>query len=77
MGKYTPAMEEQRLLFNEWLRRTDVFDDVYDAESLVREEHSDGYYYKESLHQGDRLHPNKEGGRLLAEGFDLKQITGG
>ncbi len=76
MGKYYPEMEVQRLMFNEWLRSTGIFDYVYDDEVLVREEHPDGYYYCEGLHRGDHLHPNEAGGKIIADGFDLRSITG-
>ncbi len=36
----------------------------------------DGFYYREGLHQGDHLHPNAKGGKLLADAFDLKKLTG-
>jgi len=39
-------------------------------------ERPDGLYYREGLHLGDHLHPNAEGGRLLADAYDLKQLTG-
>lgn len=76
MGRYYPAMEEQRLLFNDWLRSADIFDYLFDAEAVVREERADGYYYREGLHQGDHLHPNEAGGKLLADSFDLAKLTG-
>lgn len=76
MGRYYPAMEEQRLLFNDWLRSADIFDYLFDAEAVVREERADGYYYREGLHQGDHLHPNAAGGELLANAFDLAKLTG-
>lgn len=76
MGKYTRPMEEQRLLFNEWIRSSDNFDYVFDAEKVVREERADGYYYGEGLHRGDHLHPNAAGGQRLADVYDLKKLTG-
>jgi len=76
MGKFTPPMEEQRLLFNEWIRTAGIFDYVFDAEAVVADRREDGLYYREGLHQGDHLHPNAEGGRLLAESFDLEALTG-
>ncbi len=76
MGKYFPEMEKQRLLFNEWIRSAGIFDYLFDAEAVVKEEHPDGLYYREGLHQGDRLHPNAAGGKLLADSFDLEKLTG-
>lgn len=45
-------------------------------EAVVREVRQDGYYYAEGLHQGDHLHPNVKGGKMHADAFDLKQLTG-
>ncbi|MCR4950011.1 MAG: hypothetical protein K6A40_01675 [Solobacterium sp.] len=76
MGKYTREMEELRLQCNAWIRNTDIFEYVFDAEAVVREERKDGYYFAEGLHMGDHLHPNKEGGQKLADAFDVKKLTG-
>ena len=76
MGKYTRDMEALRLKLNAWIRSAGIFDYVFDAEACVREERPDGYYYAEGLHQGDHLHPNSAGGRLLADAFDLEKLTG-
>lgn len=76
MGRYNREMETLRLELNAWIRSAGIFDYLFDAEAVVREEHSDGFYYREGLHQGDRLHPNAKGGRQLAEAFDLNALTG-
>ncbi len=76
MGKFTQEMEAQRLLFNGWIRSAGIFDYVFDAEAVVREEHPDGFYFAEGLHQGDHLHPNARGGKMLADAFDLGKLTG-
>lgn len=76
MGKFTPEMEELRLEINRWIRSAGIFDYVFDAEAVVREEHGGRLYYAEGLHQGDRLHPNAAGGQKLAEAFDLEKLTG-
>lgn len=74
MGKYTKEMEELRLALNSWIRSAGIFDSVFDADALVREETPEGFVYKDGLHRGDRLHPNKTGGRLLADAFDLEEL---
>ncbi len=76
MGKYTRLMEEQRLLFNEWIRSAGIFDYLFDAEAVVREKRPDGCYYGEALQQGDHLHPNAAGGQKLADAFDMEELTG-
>ncbi len=76
MGKYNRGMEALRLELNVWIRGAGIFDYLFDAEAVVREERPDGFYYREGLHQGDHLHPNAKGGRLLAGAFDLNALTG-
>ena len=76
MGRYRPEMETLRLQLNAWIRSAGVFDYLFDAEAVVRDARPDGIYYAENLHQGDRLHPNAEGGRLRAEAYDLRKLTG-
>ena len=76
MGKYFPEMEEQRFLWNDWIRSAGIFDYVFDAEEVVRDQDENGYFFKEGLHMGDHLHPNEEGGRLLADAYDLNKLTG-
>ena len=69
-------METQRILFNDWIRSAGIFDYVFDADVVVRERTVDGWRYREGLHQGDRLHPNAEVGKILADAFDLRKLTG-
>ncbi|MBR4163286.1 MAG: hypothetical protein IKR11_07165, partial [Solobacterium sp.] len=52
MGKYFPEMEEQRLLWNEWIRSAGIFDYVFDAEEVVRDRDEKGYFFKEGIHMG-------------------------
>ncbi len=33
-------------------------------------------FFGEGLHQGDHLHPNAKGGKMLADAFDLEKLTG-
>lgn len=76
LGKYDRNMEALRLRLNDWIRSAGIFDYVFDAEAVVREERPDGFYYAEGLHQGDHLHPNARGGQKLADAFDLRKLTG-
>ncbi|MCR4634394.1 MAG: hypothetical protein K5648_09750 [Erysipelotrichaceae bacterium] len=76
MGKYDQRMEKLRLEINEWIRSAGIFDDVIDQDVLVRDKDKNGYFFMEGLHQGDHLHPNAEGGRRMAENFDLQKLTG-
>ncbi len=74
MGKYTKEMEVQRLRFNDWIRKADIFDGVFDAEAVVRAETPEGIIFRDDLHRGDRLHPNKRGGQMLADAYDLSML---
>lgn len=77
MGKYERPMEDLRLQLNDWIRsNASLFDYVFDAEAVVRDQHEDGWYFREGIHMGDHLHPNAEGGRLLADAWDLDQLVG-
>ena len=76
IGIYTREMEEQRLLFNDWIRSAGLFDYMFDAEAVVSEERADGVYFREDLQRGDHLHPNEKGGQMLADAIDLAMLTG-
>ena len=76
MGLYTREKEEIRRQMNDWIRSAGIFDYLFDAEAAVGQERADGLYYREGLHQGDHLHPNAQGGRILADAFDLAKLTG-
>lgn len=71
-GDYT---EEQRHKYNEWVRMSGVFDYVFDADELLRDP-EDPDNFNERYHQGDHLHPNAEGGQLMADAYDLTKLTG-
>lgn len=77
MGIYTREMEDLRLQLNDWIRsNAELFDYVFDAEAVVRDQHEDGWYFREGIHMGDHLHPNAEGGQLLADAWDLGLLLG-
>ena len=77
MGKYMPPMEELRLQLNDWIRgNATLFDYVFDAEAVVRDQREDGWYFREGIHMGDHLHPNDAGGQLLADAWDLRGLVG-
>ncbi len=74
MGKYTAEMEAQRLRLNDWIRAAGIFDGVFDAEAVVRAETPQGIIFRDDLHRGDRLHPNKRGGQMLADAYELSML---
>lgn len=68
-------MEALRIRINEWIRSCNLFDDVFDADELLRDENNPAYI-KKALHQGDYLHPNAAGGEQMAQAYDLTALTG-
>ena len=72
---YTQEMEALRVQINEWIRTCELFDYVFDADKLLRDENNPSYV-KESFRQGDHLHPNAEGGERMAQAYDLAALTG-
>ena len=68
-------MEALRIRINEWIRSNDLFDYVFDADALLRDEENPACI-KKALHQGDNLHPNAAGGERMAQGYDLTALTG-
>lgn len=72
---YTPEMETLRVSINGWIRESTMFDYIFDADALLRDQNNPSVT-DERYHQGDHLHPNQAGGMLLAHAYDLKQLTG-
>lgn len=72
---YTSEMEALRIRINEWIRSCNLFDDVFDADELLRDENNPACI-KKALHQGDYLHPNAAGGEQIAQAYDLTALTG-
>lgn len=75
LGEFTEEMEALRCRINDWIRECGLFDYVFDADVLMHNPEKPNYF-DDRYHQGDYLHPNEEGGQLLAERFDLSQLTG-
>lgn len=74
-GEFTDAMEQLRSQINAWIRSAGIFDYVFDAEAVIRDPQNPEYI-ADAYHQGDRLHPNALGGKLLADSYDLKKLLG-
>ncbi len=71
--KWTAEQEKIRRQYNDWVRTEAPFDAVVDPEPLLLEEGTTDTY-KHGLHQGDFLHPSAEGGKLIADCFDLESL---
>lgn len=66
-GVYTPEREQLRLSINHWLQHCALFDGVLDLAAPVSR--ADGSLNPD-LFLPDGLHPNKEGGRVIADAID-------
>lgn len=73
--KFDDYMNEQRKKYNEWVRSTDIFDYVFDADELLKDPENPDWFL-DKYHQGDHLHPNAEGGQLMADAYDLAKLVG-
>jgi lysophospholipase L1-like esterase len=66
---YHPAGETTRQAVNAWIRSSGAFDGVIDFEAVVKDPARPGRIL-DGLHQGDHLHPDDAGYRLMAEAAD-------
>ena len=73
--EFTERMNNDRHIYNEWLLTCGLFDYVLDADAVVRDS-DNPEWYDARYHLGDHLHPNDEGGRIIAEAFNLEKLTG-
>ena len=67
---YTPEREQLRLAMNAWLEQCPLFDAVLDLGAPIAQE--DGVGMKKEYALPDGLHPNRAGGRCIAEQIDLE-----
>lgn len=72
-AKFTDEMEGYRLEFNEWIRNNTSFDYIMDASACLTDPDRPDHMI---LHQGDYLHPSREGGQALADFYDIARIIG-
>lgn len=73
--KFTDEMEQIRKRYNEWVRTCGLFDYVVDVEPKLLEPATTDTI-KNDLHMGDHLHPNAQGGQVMADCYDLEKLTG-
>lgn len=74
--EWLPDSEWVRLDLNEWIRNQKIADGVIDfAKAIEKEENPE--YMKEDMHIGDGLHPNHEGGIVMAEAIPMEWILEG
>lgn len=61
-----PMGEKVRGEFNEWIRTQTIADGLIDFEKAIQKADAPAYM-RDGLHIGDGLHPNAEGGAVMAE----------
>ncbi|MEG1641117.1 MAG: GDSL-type esterase/lipase family protein, partial [Ruthenibacterium sp.] len=66
---YTEEREQLRLAINEWIRTSKLFDAVLNLGAPIAD--TDGIGMKKEFSMPDGLHPNKAGGKAIADAIDL------
>ena len=74
-GGFTPAMDAIRKAYNMWLADCPAIDYLVDWDSVGRDPQKPEYL-RDGFHMGDHLHPSADGGRELADCFDLSRLIG-
>jgi lysophospholipase L1-like esterase len=70
-GYAHPTREPTRQRVNEWIRSSGVFDAVIDFDQVLKDEEESGVLRRE-FDSGDRLHPNTQAFKALAESFPVE-----
>lgn len=70
---YQPQKDALRLALNDWMRRSDAFDAVIDADLALRDPR-DPSRLLPRFDSGDHLHPSDAGNRAIAEAVDLDAL---
>ncbi len=73
-GYHTPDKETVRIEINEWLRATDVFDGLIDADAILRDPANPARLRAE-FDSGDHLHPNDAGSAAIAAAVPIDICT--
>ena len=68
--RFEPVAEGVRRTLNDFIRAGDTFDAVIDFDAAVRDAENPEVF-RDGASRDDRLHPNDEGYRLMAEAVDL------
>ncbi len=67
---FTPEGEETRLVVNDWIRNSGVFDAVIDLDAAIRDPAKPARI-RSDWHAGDWLHPNDAGYRAIGDAVEL------
>lgn len=74
--EWLPDSEVVRLELNEWIRNQKIADGVVDFAKEIEKE-GNPEYMRDDLHISDGLHPNREGGIIMAEVIPMEWILEG
>lgn len=70
---WSPAQEVKREAINDWIRRSDVFDGIFDFAAAVQNP-LDPTYYRPGA-STDNIHPSDSGQYLIAKAIDLDRLV--
>lgn len=71
---FNGELEAKRLLINDWIRNSGIFDAVIDWDAIVRDP-QDPSRLRPEADSGDHLHLSDQGSRMLAEAVNLKLFS--
>jgi len=69
---YTAEVENMRWAVNDWIRNSGLFDAVLDFDSAIGQ--GKGQPMLSEYDSGDHIHPNKEGGKAMADAVDAAAL---
>ncbi|HEY2430665.1 MAG TPA: GDSL-type esterase/lipase family protein, partial [Acidimicrobiales bacterium] len=70
---WTPSMEANREVVNQWIRQSGVFNRAFDFDAVLRDR-VDPHRLLAAFDSGDALHPNLVGLKALADSIELTRI---
>lgn len=65
--------EATRIAYNSWVRQQKITDGIIDFDKAIRDK-DDEHYMNNKTHIGDGLHPNVEGGKVMADLVKLEYL---
>lgn len=73
--EWIAAFEKTRRVLNDWIHQGNDYDGFFDYEAVMKDENNPGYLLPD-VHIGDGLHPNDQGGEIIARMIDMAKLTG-
>ncbi len=72
-SSWTPGKENTRLAVNAYIRDSDMFDEVLDLDTVLRDPDATGKL-KPAFDSGDHIHPNDAGNKAIADAVALEWL---